>query len=267
MSTRDSYPRGVPCWVDIAQEDPDAAMRFYAELFGWEFAGPGEMPGDPPGRYYVARLRARDVAGLSSRPAGAPPGPTAWTTYVAVASADEAAAAATRAGGSILAAPFDAPPAGRLAVLTDPDGALLCLWEARERQGAQLINEPGAWAMSTLSASDPERAAAFYRELFGWEAEAMAGGPVSLLRLPGFVGGEPQQPVPRDVVAVMMPSDDGRARWDVGFWVADADASVATATSLGGSVLAGPRDIPGFRHAVIADPEGAVLSVSSHARD
>ena len=54
----------MPCWVDTAQPDPDAAMRFYGALFGWEFDGPGPMAGpgggDPPGRYFVAQLRGRD---------------------------------------------------------------------------------------------------------------------------------------------------------------------------------------------------------------
>ena len=51
----------------------------------------------------------------------------------------------------------------------------------------------------------------FYGELFGWEAEPF--GPPGLRLLPpaGYVGGEPQQPVPRDVVAVMAPATRPRA--------------------------------------------------------
>ena len=70
MSERDDYEPGVPCWIDTLQPDPEAAMAFYAELFGWEPAGPGEMPGDPPGRYFVARLRGRDIGGIGSQPTG-----------------------------------------------------------------------------------------------------------------------------------------------------------------------------------------------------
>ena len=121
MSQRDDYEPGVPGWVDTLQPDPDAAMAFYGGLFGWEFAGPAEMPGDPPGRYFVARLRGRDVAGVGSQPADGPA--PAWNTYVQVAGAGNAARAARDAGGAVLAEPFDALPAGRLAVLADPDGA------------------------------------------------------------------------------------------------------------------------------------------------
>jgi predicted enzyme related to lactoylglutathione lyase len=259
MSERDQYPHGVPCWIDTAQADPSSALDFYGALLGWEFVGPGAMPGDPPGEYYVARLRGRDVAGISSQPPG-PPSPPAWTTYVAVKSADDAADRAREAGGTLLVEPFDAPPAGRMAVLSDPAGAMFCVWQAGDRRGAQIVNEPSAWAMSMLSTSDPDGAKAFYRAMFGWEAEAF-GSEVTLFRLPGFVGGEPAQPVPRDLVAAMTPGG-AEASWGVDLWVEDADASAATASKLGGAVRVAPRDIPGFRNAVIADPQGAVLSVS-----
>lgn len=256
MSKRDTYPPGVPCWVDAGEHDPDAAQRFYGEVFGWEFKGPGHMP-DHAGRYYVATLDGADVAGVGSLPPDTTP---AWKTYVAVASADESAANARDAGGEILVEPFDAPPAGRMAVLADPAGAVFCIWEAGERQGAQRINEPGAWAMSLLHSSDPGGVASFYRELFGWEAE---GEGLTLFRLPGFVGGEPEQPVPRDVIAAMLPAQDGAdSHWSVDFWVDDTDAAADRASRAGGRVVVPPSDTPIARQAVLADPEGAAFSVT-----
>ena len=273
MSERDDYPRGVPCWVDTLQPDVDAAVRFYADLMGWTFAGPGPMPGDPPGRYFVAQLRGRDVAGVGSQPAqgGAPSMPVVWNTYVCTASADDVAKKVETAGGSVLREPFDVPPAGRIAVLADPSGAVFCAWEPRDRRGAQLVNEPGSWSMSILQTRDSEGAKAFYGAVFGWQAEPMKmnGGELTLFRLPGYVGGEPQQPVPRDNVAVMLQMgpggvpDEGPPRWAVDFRVTDADASAGNAKKLGGKVLAPPFDITGFRQAVLADPQGAVFSVSS----
>ena len=260
MSARDDYEPGVPCWVDALLPDPEAAMAFSAGLFGWELAGPGDMPGDPPGRYYVARLRGRDVAGVGSQPAGG--SPPSWTTYVYVASADEAARAAVEAGGTELVAPFYAPPAGRLAVLADPMGAAFCVWEPGERKGAQLVNEPGAWAMSHLTTPDRERAAAFYGAVFGWTTEAF--GEFTMLRLPGYVGGEPRQPVSREVIATMAGAEGGAAAgWGVNFWDHDVDASAAKAVELGGRVVAGPFDTPMARMAVLADPAGAAFTISN----
>src|SRR4029077_18160136 len=109
--------------------------------------------------------------------------------------------------------PFDAAPAGRLVVLADPSGAVLCAWEAGTREGAQTVNEPSAWAMSTLHTTDPEGSIAFYKAVFGWQPELF--GPVTLWRLPGYVGGEPKQPVPRDVVGVMVSNGASQPHWSV----------------------------------------------------
>jgi predicted enzyme related to lactoylglutathione lyase len=253
MSEREEYPAGVPCWVDVLAPEPEALLGFYRGLFGWEFSGPG------PGNYFVARLHGRDVAGIGQ--AQAVP---AWNTYVRVASADEAAARAVAGGGTVPVGPFDVAPAGRLAVVVDPTGAALCLWEAGDREGAQIVNDPGTWTMSSLHTADGDAATAFYGELFGWET--MAFGPAVLFRLPGYVGGEELQPVPRDVIAAMAPpSDEIPPHWNVNLRVGSVDATADQAAALGGTVIMAPFDTPGFRNALLADPQGAVFSISELA--
>jgi uncharacterized protein len=262
MSERERYPAGVPSWVDTLQPDPDAATAFYGGLFGWEFEGPGEMPGHPPGRYLLARLRGRDVAGIGAQPS--PSDPAAWSTYVTVDSADEAAQQAERAGGKVLVAGFDAQPAGRMAVLEDPTGAFFCVWEPHQRSGAQLVNEPGSWSMSQLATPDPDAAARFYGTLFGWTTETfdMGDGTIWMFRLPGYVGGEPEQPVSREVIAAMLPAGDGPAAWSVDFRVADAEAAANRAQELGGKAIVPVFDHAVGRTAVVADAQGAAFSVS-----
>jgi len=270
MSERDGFEPGVPCWVDTLQPDPEAALSFYSRLFGWDFEGSGPRPGDPVGEYNVARLRGRDVAGVATQPAEG--GPPAWNTYVQVQSADDAVAKAQREGGSVLVEPFDAQPAGRGAVVADPEGAAFCLWEPGQRKGAHVVNEPGAWAMSALNTRDPERAEDFYGKLFGWTTEAfdLGGAEIKMWRLPGFVGGEPEQPVARDVVATMATMkgedfpEDVPAHWSVDFWTEDVDAAAQAASESGGKVIAPPFDIPdiGMRTAVLGDPQGATFSVT-----
>ena len=253
MSTRDGYEHGVPCWVDTWQPDADAAAGFYADVLGWEVAAGPE--------YSMARLRGRDVAGLAS------PAPdnvaVQWTTYVWVDDADDAAARARDAGGSVLVEPFDALDGGRIAIVADPGGAALGVWQPGEHKGAQLVNEPGAWAMSQVLTDQTEAAKSFYAAVFGWETMDFGEG-IALWRLPGFVGGEPEQPVPRDVVAVMGPLQDENvpSRWTVDFWVDDVDAAVERASAGGATVLAPPFDSPVGRSAVLADPAGAAFSIS-----
>ena len=88
-----------------------------------------------------------------------------------------------------------------------------------------------------------------------------------MFTVPGYVGGEPQQPVPRDVVAVMAPptdDKDGPARWTVDFWVGDVDAAVSKLSDAGGEVLPPPTDLTGtgLRQAVVRDPQGAALTLT-----
>lgn len=244
MSQRDGFAPGVPSWIAGAHQDPEQAARFYSELFGWE--------SDTRGEHLVCTLRGRDVAGFVR---GDEP---AWRTHVWVESADRAADEARDAGGKVLAEPADVPGVGRTATLADPAGAVFAVAEPDPHRGAQVVNEPGAWAMSALSTPDTEAANAFYHRVFGWETDSF--GPATLYRLPGFVGGEPQQPVPRDLVAVGLPGE--APRWAVDFWVDDVDATAEHAERLGGAVLQPPQDAQVGRTAVLADPQGAVFSVS-----
>ncbi len=86
---------------------------------------------------------------------------------------------------------------------------------------------------------------------------------MTLCRVPGYVGGEPKQPVPRDSVAVMLEGGpEGPPHWSVDFWVADTDGAAMRAEELGGQVITPPFDIPGFSSAVLADPAGAAFSIS-----
>jgi predicted enzyme related to lactoylglutathione lyase len=267
MSERDRYPAGVPCWVETLQPDLQAALNFYGPLFGWEFAGLGSMPGDQPGQYIVARVRGRDVAGIGSLPDRRGPSTPMWMTHIRVNDADEAAERAKRAGGSLRDGPRDAFPAGRFAVVADPAGALMTVWEAMVREGAQLVNESQAWALSTLRTTAPAGSKAFYGSVFGWQPEEF-GAPanhLTLWRLPGYVGGVPEQTAPLDTVGIMTPIPNygpPGAHWSVDFWVDDVHATADHAADLGGRVIVPSYEAPGFRRAVLADPQGAVFTVT-----
>lgn len=268
MSERDGYEHGVPCFVAGVFPDPGAAVSFYEELFGWETEN--LMPPEHPGDYFLCRLRGRDVAAIVSQDGGPAPPQAVWTMLVSVESADEAASRAASMGGKVIGEPFDSPGGGRQAVLADPAGAVFSVWEPRQRHGAQLVNEPSAWSMSGLSTDDPEAAKRFYTEVFGWDTKSfdMGGAELTMWTVPGYVGGEPHQPVPRDVVATMLPpSADGDPlppHWSVDFWIANVDEAARKVPGLGGQVLAAPYDVPntGLKQGVFTDPQGAALSLT-----
>lgn len=191
-----------------------------------------------------------------------------WTTYVAVDDIDGAANRADAAGASRIVGPTSHGEDGRVAVLTDPTGVAFGIWQADARHGAEQVNDPGTWTMSSLHTPARDVAEAFYGHMFGWTLEPVSGAPIAFWRLDGHVGGEAGQPMPRDVVAVLAPIADGDPtppHWSVALTVSDVDATSRHACELGGAVLLAPTDTPGFRSAVIADPQGGIVAVTAPA--
>lgn len=275
MPERDGYIAGVPCWVDTSQPDPDAAIAFYGGLFGWEFED--AKPAQSEDRYVVARLRGGDVAAVSSHLEGAAP-QAVWNTYIWVEDANEAAAKAREAGGSVLTEPVEVMDAGRMAVLADPEGAAFCVWQARAHRGARIVNEPGALNFNALNTRDPEAAKRFYGALFGWTTLDLGNGEFWTMSAYGdyletLTPGTRERTAElgaagfEDVVAAITPiagdDADTPAHWSVTFSTDDADATAAKATELGGTVLVAPVDAPYSRLTVLRDPRGATFSATA----
>ncbi|MCB5275602.1 27 kDa antigen Cfp30B [Arthrobacter sp. SO5] len=247
MTARDTSSVGAPCWVDTWQPDPRAAKDFYGQLFGWSFDEPVPMPSGLDGDYYAARLHGQLVAGIGQAP---PQSPTGWITHVRVDDVGESRA--LRAQGRLLL-PSDPGSDDGFAVLADPAGVPFGLRQAGENDGVELANELNCWAMSSLHTSDVGRAQAFYGAMFGWEIKSLPDVPFSLwLR--------------SDRVVAVVTATDGvqvPPHWSVNFAVGDADAVAQHAVALGGAIVMAPADTPGFRSAVISDPQGGVVAVSA----
>jgi predicted enzyme related to lactoylglutathione lyase len=275
MSDQDRYIPGVPCWIDTTQPDPEAAIAFYGDLFGWEFED--LMPPGSPGKYYAARIRGGDVAAVGSQPQGAPPA-AVWNTYVWVADADETAAKVRAAGGTVIMEPGDVMDAGRMAVCADPGGAAFSVWEAKQHRGATIVNEHASLNFNVLNTHDVDGAGSFYGSVFGWELLDVGGAPMWALpaygdfleqRTPGLRENMAQMGAPKrfeEVVASVSPISDDQpdatAHWGVTFAVDDADAIAARAAELGGEVTVPPFDAPWVRMTIITDPQGATFTAS-----
>ena len=252
MSERKEYAPGTPSWLDLATTDRAAAKEFYKALFGWTY---DDMPAGPDATYTMVTKKGLPVAGMADlmkeqADQGIPPH---WQTYVTVTDADATAAAATKAGGTVLAGPFAVMDAGRMAVLADPTGAVISLWQPKNHIGAALVNEHGTLTWNELISPDVPKAAQFYKQLFGWDAETSEGPPMTYteFKLDGqSVGG-----------AMAPPMEGIPPNWGVYFAVDDTDATLDAATKRGATVLNGPMDIPVGRFAVLMDPQGAVFSV------
>jgi len=202
-----------------------------------------------------------------------------WNTYFWVDSADETAAKVRDAGGRVVTEPFEVMDACRMAVVTDPEGAAFCAWEAREHKGARIVNDPGTLNFNGLNTRNVAGARSFYGSVFGWQTLTLDGG-AQMWTLPGY-GDHLERDNPglrkrmaeadapqgfEDAVATINPIPDDQpdtpAHWSVTFAVDDADATAARATELGGKVIVPPFDAPWVRMTIIGDPQGATFIAS-----
>lgn len=249
---------GTFCWPELATRDAAAATRFYEDLFGWTHR---DEPAGPGTTYTTFTLGRREVAALyslaeSPGERGAPP---RWNSYVAVASADAGAHRARALGGTVLSEPFDVGSDGRMAIVQDPQGAALCLWEAKGRAGVGVEGEIGSLCWTELATTDAAGAMRFYGGLFGWtfKKNAAAGDYTEIAAGGNFVGG---------VLAFEEDAGPMPPAWAPFFRVADCDVTVAEAKARRARTLGGPSDVPNFgRYAYLCDPQGAMFAVVSFA--
>jgi uncharacterized protein len=250
--TRDTrWPAGTPCWVDVSVDDVPKGVAFYQALFGWDIP----LGGPEVGGYSIAHQDGRIVAAVSPK-MGSPDAPSAWMTYLATDDVDATAAKIKGAGGQVLAEPMDVMEEGRMAVAMDPAGAVFGLWQAGNTTGVGLANEPGSLSWNEQMSRDFDGSKAFYQAVFGYEYQDMSaeGFKYAALMVDGHeVGGLGEYPegTPQETPAA----------WSVYFAVEDADAAVAKAAELGGTVVQPVRDSPYGRIGVVADNHGAVFSL------
>ncbi len=253
MGLRTGYKQGTPSWVDLATSDQDAAKGFYGSLFGWSWDD-NDM-GD--GTFYsMGQLKGKNAAAVYTQRAdeaeqGIPPH---WTTYITVDNADEVTGKVAGAGGQVFAEPFDVFESGRMAVAADPTGGVVGLWQPKQHIGAEIVNEPGAFAWNELITDDVPKAGAFFESILGVNVHNQTDPfPYTLLMVDdqpagGFMAKQPEMG--------QMPNV-----WVVYFSVDDADSTAAKAESLGGKVMVPPMDTPVGRMAGLVDPQGAMFSV------
>jgi hypothetical protein len=254
MSERSSYAPGTPCWVDLGSPDLGASVEFYGGLFGWDIPEPENA--EQTGGYRQAMLNGKPVAGVMPlMQEGQPP---AWSTYVSVADANVAAGHVRDAGGTVLAEPMDVLDLGRMAIFSDPTGAVFGIWQPGTFTGASVVNEPGALSWNELNTRDLGAAEDFYGAVFGWTFETQemgAAGSYTTIELGGSPVGGILNMSERGVPAEVPP------HWQLYFAVEDTDATIEKAKQGGGSAMFGPIDIPAGRFAILTDPHGASFAV------
>ena len=246
MSERTSYAPGTPSWVDLGSPDPAAAAAFYGAIFGWDTAFD---PRPEAGGYALCNLKGHPVAGLG--PQQNKDLPPFWAVYVTVRDADATVSDAQAAGATVVAGPMDVLDAGRMAVLADPVGSFISIWQPVQHIGSELVNEPGTFAWNELATTDLAAATAFYTTVFGWgRSEEASSDTASLFTVDG------------NMTCGAHAAGDGEfPAWSVWFAVDDCDATAAKVAELGGTIHMPPSDMDFGRGAVVADPHGAVFGI------
>ncbi len=254
MARLEKFNHGQFSWVDLMAPDTVAAKEFYGALFDWSHV---DFPTDQGGVYTQFKSRDLPVAGLGEMGGEMKAGgmPAFWNNYVTVDDADAIAARAQQLGGKITMPVMQVMTAGRMAFLSDAEGAHFAIWQPGEHAGAGLVNEPVSFCWNELLTKDVEKAKAFYTALFGWEIDAAEDAPVEYYGITnaGRING--------GIIPWSSRMGDVPPNWGVYFSVPDCDASVKRVEELGGRLIVPPRYIHPGRFAVVADPAGAVFSV------
>lgn len=257
MPEKTSYAAGAPCWADMATPDLEAATRFYTGLFGWT-ANP--VPGSG-GTYNTMTLDGREVCAVFAMPeqrraAGERP---AWLVYLNVPDVREAAARVPDLGGQVLVPVYDVPAVGSMALISDPTGGPVALWQAGGHIGARVWGDPGAMAWNELATRDREAAAVFFAQLLGVGTQDLEGGS-GYTMLTG-----PDHPVAGILQMNELWPQEIPPHWMTYFSVIDTDEAAVHVDELGGSVEVPPFDTPFGRISVVADPVGGYFSLVSPA--
>jgi hypothetical protein len=246
---------GAFCWLELGTTDRIAAKNFYSNLFGWT---PNDMDMGPDMAYTIFRISENDACGAyqlmkDQLDAHVPPH---WMLYVRVESVDASAAKAVQWGAQQIVPPSDIPNVGRFALLQDPTGAHISIFQLGQHRGMSVFGDVNALCWADLNTRDPQSARKFYSDWLGWTFETGKDGYDHIINGSGhenMIGGMPPE---------MHAPPGTSSHWMAYFHVRDCKATAAKAAELGASTIMPANlmtDVGTI--AVLADPQGAVFAL------
>lgn len=258
MPVRTMAPAGTPVWIDLATSDLAASRAFYCELFGWD----AEEPSPEMGNYFNFTRDGERVAGCMPAMPDSPA--DVWTVYLASEDAEKTCKAVLAAGGTVHAPAMDVEDLGRMAVVADPSGVPMGIWQPGTHPGLLTLAEPGHAAWFELLTRDHDATLGFCRDVFGWQPQPVADseefrytvGHVDGVEEAGVMSAGGHRPEGSTGVDATAP-----AQWSVYLAVEDADRALERAVGLGASMVHPPEDSPYGRIAALTDPTGALVKI------
>jgi len=250
-------PEGTPIWYELLTPDHDATKAFYDEVIGWNIGG---KPDGAMDYRMIATSDGSMVGGVMQltdemTKNGAKP---TWLFYIGVDDVDASFDKVKVAGGGVLMAPFDIPGAGRAAFVTDPQGIPFYIMRGSSDQSSTAWDRMGMGKCNWNELATPDQAGAhiFYSEVFGWTYPDKM--PMGEMGDYVFVAVGDQT-----IGATMLhqPNSPPPA-WRFYFRAPDIEAAAEKVKQGGGTVHAGPMEVPGGDRVIVAsDPHGTVFGV------
>lgn len=249
-------------WYELMTPDPAGAARFYGAVVGWTIATDRDPSAGDMDYRMIGRSDGGNAGGVLALNAdmiagGARP---FWIGYLHVADVDAAIQAIEADGGGVRMPAMDIP-VGRIAMVTDPQGAPFYIMDPVPPEGGGesdvfSVTEAQRVRWNELSTTDPDAAIAFYTGHFGWGQEGeMDMGEMGAYRFiqRGDVG--------LGAVMPLMPGMPG-SMWSFYIGVDDIDRAYAAVTANAGKILTEPMEIPGGEFAMNGiDPQGAAFGL------
>ena len=251
-------PRGDFIWYELMTPDAEGAKAFYDSVVGWMISDPEpayngyRMIGRSDGKFAGGVLPlTQEMQQHGARPT--------WLGYICVSDVDASVASIEQGGGKALMPAFDIPNVGRVAMVTDPQGAPFYIMkpippsnDPDAKSDVFSVDQPQRVRWNELATSDPDAGLDFYRREFGWGQDGdMDMGEMGKYRFIQSNG--------VNIGAVMRkPPQLPVSLWTYYIGVDDIDRAVDAIKAGGGQIFNGPMEIPGGEFALNAmDPQGA----------
>lgn len=251
-------------WYELFTTDTEAAKKFYGKVVGWTTADSGQTDKD----YSIWMAKDEGIGGLIAIPKDAAnqDAKPRWLGYIHVANVDKTVTQMTAVGGRVHWPATDIPNVGRIARVSDPQGAEFYVMtpkpmasksDAKSTAFAEGI--PGHCSWNELQTTDARAALNFYTEEFGWKSprtvDMGAMGSYYIISADGKTKTE--------IGGIMNKGPDCPSpMWNHYFNVDDIDAAAKRVSAAGGTVQGTPQEVPGgvwIFHGT--DPQGGKFSL------
>lgn len=190
-------------------------------------------------------------------PTTEPQAPTTWCVYLRTADIEQTVARAVEAGAQIMVPSMPIADLGTMAIIVDPAGAVVGLWQPDTFEGIANSTQVGTPCWFENMTMDFDAASSFYRDVLAWELHANPTQQEATPTVRYLTHGTGDETAAGISEAAGFLPEGTPSYWRIYFGVADMDASLEQLVRLGGAVLDPGSDTPFGRIATVADPQGA----------